>query len=378
MIKVITIIGTRPEIIKLSRVIYKLDKYFENILVHTGQNFDYELNKVFFDDLNVRKPDYYLDSAKKTVGSTTGEIFKKIEPILIKEKPSAFLILGDTNSCLSAIIAKKLKIPIFHMEAGNRSFDERVPEEINRRIIDHIADINMPYSDISREYLVNEGINPDQIIKTGSPVYEVLNFYKDKIKKSKILKILNLKKNKYFLFSLHREENVDDLKKLKNINNVFNELIKKYNFKIIVSTHPRAKKSFDKLKLKDTSKIKFLKPFGFFDYNKLQLNAKCVMSDSGTITEESSILNFPALNLREAHERPEGMEEGAVMMVGMNEKLILNCLKILDDQQKSNKRILNSVNAYNVPNVSDKIIRIISSYIDYVDRFIWKKKSKIN
>ena len=260
------------------------------------------------------------------------------------------------------------------MEAGNRSFDERVPEEINRRIIDHIADINMPYSNISREYLVNEGIKPEQVIKTGSPVFEVLNFYRDKIKKSDILKRLNLKKNKYFLFSLHREENVDDLKKLKNINNVFKELIKKYNFKIIVSTHPRAKKSFDKLKLKNSSKIKFLKPFGFFDYNKLQLNAKCVMSDSGTITEESSILNFPALNLREAHERPEGMEEGAVMMVGMNEKLILNCLKILDDQQKSNKRILNSVNAYNVPNVSDKIIRIISSYIDYVDRFIWKKK----
>ena len=373
MIKVITVIGTRPEIIKLSRVIYKLDKYFKNILVHTGQNFDYELNKVFFDDLNVREPDYYLDSAKKTVGSTIGEIFKKIEPILVKEKPSAFLILGDTNSSLSAIIAKKLKIPIFHMEAGNRSFDERVPEEINRRIIDHIADINMPYSDISREYLVNEGINPEQIIKTGSPVYEVLNFYKDKIKKSKILKKLNLKKKKYFLFSLHREENVDDLNKLRNIKNIFAELIKKYNFEIIVSTHPRTKKSFDKLNFKNTNKIKFLKPFGFFEYIKLQLDAKCVMSDSGTITEESSILNFPALNLRETHERPEGMEEGSVMMVGMNEKLILNCLKILEDQYKLDKKILNNVGAYNVQNVSDKIIRIISSYIDYVDKFIWKK-----
>ena len=373
MIKVITVIGTRPEIIKLSRVIYKLDKYFENILVHTGQNFDYELNKVFFDDLNVREPDYYLDSAKKTAGSTIGEIFKKIEPILIKEKPSAFLILGDTNSSLSAIIAKKLKIPIFHMEAGNRSFDERVPEEINRRIIDHIADINMPYSDISREYLVNEGINPEQIIKTGSPVYEVLNFYKDKIKKSKILKKLNLKKKKYFLFSLHREENVDDLNKLRNIKNIFAELIKKYNFEIIVSTHPRTKKSFDKLNFKNTNKIKFLKPFGFFEYIKLQLDAKCVMSDSGTITEESSILNFPALNLRETHERPEGMEEGSVMMVGMNEKLILNCLKIIEDQYKSDKKILNNVRAYNVQNVSDKIVRIISSYIDYVDKFIWKK-----
>ena len=373
MIKVITVIGTRPEIIKLSRVIYKLDKYFENILVHTGQNFDYELNKVFFDDLNVREPDYYLDSAKKTVGSTIGEIFKRIEPILVKEKPSAFLILGDTNSSLSAIIAKKLKIPIFHMEAGNRSFDERVPEEINRRIIDHIADINMPYSDISREYLVNEGINPEQIIKTGSPVYEVLNFYKGKIKKSKILKKLNLKKKKYFLFSLHREENVDDLNKLRNIKNIFAELIKKYNFEIIVSTHPRTKKSFDKLNFKNTNKIKFLKPFGFFEYIKLQLDAKCVMSDSGTITEESSILNFPALNLRETHERPEGMEEGSVMMVGMNEKLILNCLKILEDQYKLDKKILNNVGAYNVQNVSDKIIRIISSYIDYVDKFIWKK-----
>tara|TARA_B110000037_G_C17075912_1_gene487845 strand:- start:139 stop:1263 length:1125 start_codon:yes stop_codon:yes gene_type:complete len=373
MIKVITVIGTRPEIIKLSRVIYKLDKYFENILVHTGQNFDYELNKVFFDDLNIREPDYYLDSAKKTVGSTIGEIFKKIEPILIKEKPSAFLILGDTNSSLSAIIAKKLKIPIFHMEAGNRSFDERVPEEINRRIIDHIADINMPYSDISREYLVNEGINPEQIIKTGSPVYEVLNFYKDKIKKSKILKKLNLKKKKYFLFSLHREENVDDLNKLRNIKNIFAELIKKYDFEIIVSTHPRTKKSFDKLNFKNTNKIKFLKPFGFFEYIKLQLDAKCVMSDSGTITEESSILNFPALNLRETHERPEGMEEGSVMMVGMNEKLILNCLKIIEDQYKSDKKILNNVRAYNVQNVSDKIVRIISSYIDYVDKFIWKK-----
>ena len=373
MIKVITVIGTRPEIIKLSRVIYKLDKYFENILVHTGQNFDYELNKVFFDDLNIREPDYYLDSAKKTAGSTIGEIFKKIEPILIKEKPSAFLILGDTNSSLSAIIAKKLKIPIFHMEAGNRSFDERVPEEINRRIIDHIADINMPYSDISREYLVNEGINPEQIIKTGSPVYEVLNFYKDKIKKSKILKKLNLKKKKYFLFSLHREENVDDLNKLRNIKNIFAELIKKYDFEIIVSTHPRTKKSFDKLNFKNTNKIKFLKPFGFFEYIKLQLDAKCVMSDSGTITEESSILNFPALNLRETHERPEGMEEGSVMMVGMNEKLILNCLKIIEDQYKSDKKILNNVRAYNVQNVSDKIVRIISSYIDYVDKFIWKK-----
>ena len=373
MIKIFTVIGTRPEIIKLSRVIYKLDRYFKNILIHTGQNFDYELNKIFFNDLGLRKPDYFLDAAKKTVGETVGEIFSKIEKVIIKEKPSAFLILGDTNSCLSAIIAKKYKIPIFHIEAGNRSFDERVPEEINRRIIDHISDINMPYSDISREYLVNEGINPDQVIKIGSPVYEVLNFYKQKIKKSNILKKLNLKKNNYFLFSLHREENVDNLNKLNNIKKIFETIIDKYNYKIIVSTHPRTKKSFDKLNFKNSKHLKFLKPFGFFDYNKLQLDAKCVMSDSGTITEESSILNFPALNLREAHERPEGMEEGSVMMVGMNEKLILNCLEVLNDQQKSKKRILNNVQAYNVKNVSDKVVRIIFSYIDFVNRFVWKK-----
>ena len=373
MIKVITVIGTRPEIIKLSRVIYKLDKYFENILVHTGQNFDYELNKVFFDDLNIREPDYYLDSAKKTVGSTIGEIFKKIEPILIKEKPSAFLILGDTNSSLSAIIAKKLKIPIFHMEAGNRSFDERVPEEINRRIIDHIADINMPYSDISREYLVNEGINPEQIIKTGSPVYEVLNFYKDKIKKSKILKKLNLKKKKYFLFSLHREENVDDLNKLRNIKNIFAELIKKYDFEIIVSTHPRTKKSFDKLNFKNTNKIKFLKPFGFFDYIKLQLNSYCVLSDSGTITEESSILKFPAINIRNAHERPEGMDHGSVIMAGISSNRIIEAIDLTVKHHKEDKDSFVEIEDYKNLNVSKQVVRTILSYIDSVNRDVWKK-----
>lgn len=370
--KILTVVGTRPEIIKLSRIINKLDKYFNHILVHTGQNYDYELNKIFFEQLNVREPNYYLNSAKKTASSTIGEIIKNIEPILLAEKPSAFLILGDTNSCLSAIVAKKIKIPIFHMEAGNRSFDERVPEEINRRIVDHISDINMPYSDISRAYLIKEGISPERIIKTGSPIFEVINFYKKKIIKSNILKKLKLKKKKYFIFSMHREENVDEINKLKNIKNVFNELIKKYNFEIIISTHPRAKKIFDKLNIKN-KKIRFLKPFGFFDYVKLQTEAKCVLSDSGTITEESSILNFPALNLREAHERPEGMEEASVMMVGMNEKLILHSLEILENQSRGSKRVLNEVEAYNVSNVSEKIIRIITSHIDYINKFIWKK-----
>jgi UDP-N-acetylglucosamine 2-epimerase (non-hydrolysing) len=371
--KIVTVVGTRPEIIKLSRIINKFDKYFDNILIHTGQNYDYELNEIFFKGLSIRKPNYFLNAAQKTPASFIGEVFKKIEPILLDEKPEAFFILGDTNSCLSAIVAKKHKIPIFHLEAGNRSFDERVPEEINRRIVDHISDINLTYSNISRECLVKEGISPERIIVVGSPLCEIHNHYKNKVRSSNILKKINVKKKKFFVFSIHREENVENIENLKKLNIIFKTLLDKYDYDIIVSTHPRTKSNLNKINIIKNKRLKFFKPFGFFDYVKLQINSYCVLSDSGSITEESAILNFPALNLREAHERHEGMEEGCVMMVGFNDKLILKCLDILKNQFVKSKNVLNKVNAYNVPNVSEKIVRIIPSYVDYVNKFIWKK-----
>ncbi len=374
-IKVISIVGTRPEIIRLSRVFSSLDKYTNHTLVHTGQNYDYELNEIFFKDLKVRKPDYFLKSAKdsKSVSNTIGNIITAVDEILLKVKPDALLVLGDTNSCLSVIPAKKRKIPIFHMEAGNRCFDQRVPEEINRRIVDHIADINLPYSSISREYLLKEGLPPDQIIKTGSPMFEVLNYYSPQIKKSKILSVLKLTKKKYFVVSVHREENIDSDINFRKIYNVLNKLAEEYNLPVIVSTHPRTQKRLNAESKKFHSKINFVKPLGFHDYINLQLHAKTVLSDSGTITEESSILNFPALNIRETHERPEGMEEGSVMMVGLEIERINQGLKILEQQSPLNKRKLSIVDDYNEPNVSEKILRIIHSYIDYVNRAVWKK-----
>lgn len=374
-IKVVTVVGTRPEIIRLSRVFCVLDKYCDHILIHTGQNYDYELNQIFFDDLKIRKPNFFLNSAEKSEGTanTIGNVITLIDKLLGKLKPDAFLVLGDTNSCLSAIAAKRRKIPIFHMEAGNRCFDQRVPEEINRKIVDHIADINLPYSSISRQYLLNEGIPPDQIIKTGSPMLEVINHNLPKIKKSKIITKLKLNKKKYFTISIHREENIVSDFNFNKIVKIVNVLAEDYNLPIIISTHPR---TYNRIKLKNEklhTKIKLIKPLGFCDYIKLQMNSKAVLSDSGTITEESSILNFPALNIREAHERPEGMEETSVMMVGLEIARIKQGLKILEDQSQSKKRILKMANDYNVPNLSEKILRIIHSYTDYVNKVVWKK-----
>jgi UDP-N-acetylglucosamine 2-epimerase len=373
--KIMTLLGTRPEIIRLSRVIEKLDRYCHNILVHTGQNYDYELNQVFFEDLEVRKPDIFLDSAvgSKSPAETIGNIIASVDRILSMEKPEAVLILGDTNSSLAAIPAKRRKIPIFHMEAGNRSFDLRVPEEINRRIVDHTADINLTYSTIARDYLLREGLPPDQVIKTGSPMQEVLHHYLPKIEDSNILERLALKKERYFVVSAHREENIDSDKNFDKLIKVLNTLADDYDLPVIVSTHPR---THNRLDIKGTvfhPMVKLMKPLGFLDYVKLQLNAKAVISDSGTITEESSILNFPALNLREAHERPEGVEEGAVMMVGLEVSRIRQALTVLSDQARGAKRDLRIVEDYAVPNVSDKVLRIILSYTDYVNRVVWKK-----
>ena len=374
-IKIATIVGTRPEIIRLSRVFSILDKFCDHCLVHTGQNYDYELNQIFFKDLKIRKPDFFLNSAikSKNAANTIGNLITSVDQVLEEVRPDALLVLGDTNSCLSVIPAKRRKIPIFHMEAGNRCFDQRVPEEINRRIVDHTADINLPYSSISREYLLNEGLPPDQIIKTGSPMFEVLNYYLPQIKKSKIASKLKLKKKKYFLISAHREENIEHDLNFNKLTKILNYLADEYNIPVIISTHPRTLKKINKRKNKFNSKIKFLKPLGFYDYVNLQINAKVTFSDSGTITEESSILNFPALNIREVHERPEGMEEASVMMVGLEIDRIQNCLKILEKQNYDNHRTLSLVKDYNVPNVSEKILRIIHSYIDYVNRNIWKK-----
>ena len=372
-IKVMTIVGTRPEIIRLSRVIAKLDRYAAHTLVHTGQNYDYELNEIFFKDLGIRKPDYFLEAAVGSVAETIGQVISRIDKVLAKEKPEAVLILGDTNSCLSAIPAKRRKIPIFHMEAGNRCFDQRVPEETNRKIVDHISDINLTYSSIAREYLLREGLPPERVIKTGSPMFEVLHHYMHGINESHVLKRLNLKRLEYFVVSAHREENVDSDINLIKLATVLNGLAKTYKKRIIVSTHPRTRKRIEAKRVKFHDKIGLLKPLGFFDYVHLQKNAYAVLSDSGTITEESSILNFPALNIREAHERPEGMEEGAVMMTGLEIDRVHQGLAILKEQGRDENRTLQIVDDYNVPNVSDKVVRIIISYTDYINRIVWQK-----
>jgi UDP-N-acetylglucosamine 2-epimerase (non-hydrolysing) len=368
-----TIVGTRPEIIRLSRVIAKLDIYCDHILVHTGQNYDYELNEIFFEDMNIRKPDSFLNAACGSAAETIGEIIKLADRALEEYKPEAVLVLGDTNSCLAAISAKRRKIPIFHMEAGNRCFDFRVPEEINRRIVDHVADINLTYSKIAREYLIREGLPPDQIIVTGSPMREVLLYHQDKINNSDILSRLGLQSNRYFLISAHREENVDSEERVLKLFSILSSICEKYNQPIIVSTHPRTKKKIDQIGLKTHPLVMIHKPFGFSDYIKLQIESRACLSDSGTITEESSILNFPALNIRETHERPEGMEEGAVMLVGLDEKTIMNALDILKDQPRNTDRILSFVNDYKPTNVSDKVLRLILSYTDYVNRKTWRK-----
>jgi len=375
-LRIMTIVGTRPEIIRLSRVIDKLDKYTDHILVHTGQNYDYELNQIFFDDLGIRGPDHFLEAAGANAAETIGKIIIASDAVLEKVKPDALLILGDTNSCMSVLSAKRRMIPCFHMEAGNRCFDMRVPEEINRRIIDHTADINLPYSSIAREYLIQEGLKPDMIIKTGSPMNEVLTFYKSNIENSSVLKRLGLRKDHFFVVSAHREENIDLLPNYQKLVSVLNGIAEQYDLPVIVSTHPRTQKRIDDSNTKFHKNIKLLKPLSFSDYNFLQMNAKACLSDSGTITEESSILNFPALNIREAHERPEGMEEASVMMVGLDLDKIIQALNILEDQSKGNKnRTLMKVTDYDVVNVSDKVVRIILSYIDYVNRVVWRKFS---
>ena len=369
-LKVMTVVGTRPEIIRLSAVINKLDKSkaIEHILVHTGQNYDYELNEVFFEDFNLKKPDYFLNSAVGTAIETIGNILINIEKVIDKEKPDAFLILGDTNSCLTAIAAKRRHIPIFHMEAGNRCFDQRVPEETNRKIVDHIADINLTYSNIAREYLLREGLLPDRVIKTGSPMYEVIKLKLDDINNSDVLNKLNLEKNKYFVVSAHREENINSERNFMNLVESLNAIADKYNFPVIVSTHPRTRKMIEEKGVKFNPLINLLKPLGFHDYVKLQIESKTVLSDSGTISEESSILKFKALNLREAHERPEAMEEASVIMVGLKKERILQGLEILETQEKDTLR---EVYDYSMPNVSDKVLRIILSYTDYINRNVW-------
>ncbi|AWS99532.1 non-hydrolyzing UDP-N-acetylglucosamine 2-epimerase [Yersinia enterocolitica] len=371
--KVMSVVGTRPEIIRLSRVLAKLDCYCEHIIVHTGQNYDFELNEVFFNDLGVRKPDYFLNAAGKNAATTIGQVIIKIDEVLEKIKPDAMLVLGDTNSCISALPAKRRKIPIFHMEAGNRCFDQRVPEETNRRIVDHTADINLTYSDIAREYLLNEGLPPDRIIKTGSPMFEVLSYYMEKIDNSDVLKRLKIEKNKFFVVSAHREENVDSPKQLAKLANILNAVAEKYNLPVIISTHPRTRNRFEAAGINFHKNIQLLKPLGFHDYNHLQKNAKAVLSDSGTITEESSIMNFPAVNIREAHERPEGFEEASVMMVGLEVERVMQALAILENQPRGTERLLRQVGDYSMPNVSDKVVRIIHSYTDYVKRVVWKE-----
>jgi UDP-N-acetylglucosamine 2-epimerase len=372
-LKVVSVVGTRPEIIRLSRVLAKLDEHCDHTLIHTGQNYDYELNEIFFDDLGVRKPDYFLNAACKNASQTIGQIIIAVDEVLEKVQPEALLVLGDTNSCLSAIPAKRRKIPIFHMEAGNRCFDMRVPEEINRRIVDHTADVNLTYSDIAREYLLAEGLSPDRTIKTGSPMCEVLAHYADGIESSDILSRLELTSGKYFVVSAHREENIDSDVNFEKLALTLNTVAEKYNEPVIVSTHPRTQKRIDAKNIQFHPMVRLLKPLGFKDYVKLQKEARVVLSDSGTINEESSILNFPALNLREAHERPEGMEEAVVMMVGLEPGRVLQALAILETQLRGEERSLRQVSDYSMPNVSDKVVRIIHSYTDYVNRVVWKK-----
>jgi UDP-N-acetylglucosamine 2-epimerase (non-hydrolysing) len=374
-LKVLTVVGTRPEIIRLSCVLQKLDasEAIEHILVHTGQNYDYELNEVFFEDLGLRKPDYFLNAAGKNATETAGLILINIDPVLEEVKPDAFMVLGDTNSCLCAIAAKKRHIPIFHMEAGNRCFDQRVPEESNRKIVDHISDINMTYSDIAREYLLAEGLRPDRIIKTGSPMYEVLMNYLPKVKKSEIIKSLELNNQKYFVVSAHREENISSERNFFNLVKILNLVAEKYNYPVIMSTHPRTRNMIEKHNIQFHENVKLMKPMGLSDYISLQMNAKAVLSDSGTISEESSILNFRALNIREAHERPEAMEEASVMMVGLNPERVMQGLLQLDQQEIGSERNFRPVADYSLPNVSDKVVRIIISYTDYIKRVVWNE-----
>jgi UDP-N-acetylglucosamine 2-epimerase (non-hydrolysing) len=369
--KVATIIGTRPEIIRLSRVMAALDHYVDHVIIHTGQNYDYELNQIFFDDLGIRKPDFFLEAAGKNAAETIGLVISLADEALEKIKPDAVLILGDTNSSLAAIAAKRRKIPVFHMEAGNRCFDQRVPEEINRKIVDHISDINMPYSAISREYLLKEGIAPDRIIKTGSPMYEVLHYYLPKIAASGILNSLALKQQDYFLVSSHREENIDSPEQFKKFINLLNNLTEEFGKRVIVSTHPRTRKMIEKKRVALNKGVELLKPLGFYDYVHLQMHAIATLSDSGTITEESSILNFPALNIRNAHERPEGMEEGSVIMTGLDWKTVQQALGIITLQKRGEERTLRIVSDYDVPNVSEKVVRIIVSYTGYIKRTVW-------
>lgn len=373
-LKVVTVVGTRPEIIRLSCVLKALDssEAIEHILIHTGQNYDYELNQIFFDDLGLKKPDYFLEAAGSTATETIGKILINIDPVLEKEKPDAFLVLGDTNSCLCAIPAKKRHIPIFHMEAGNRCFDQRVPEETNRKIVDHISDINLTYSDIAREYLLKEGLPADRIIKTGSPMFEVLNAYLPAIESSDILQRLKLEKHKYFVVSSHREENINSEKNFNGLMLSLNQIAETFGFPIIVSTHPRTRKMIESKNIKMRPEIQFLKPMGFNDYNALQMRSYAVLSDSGTISEESSILNFPALNIRDAHERPEAMEEASVMMVGMNSERIMQGLSQFKGLNRE-ERVFRRVNDYSMPNVSDKMVRIIISYVDYIKRVVWSE-----
>ncbi len=374
-LKVLTVVGTRPEIIRLSRVMAKLDEFCEHLIAHTGQNYDYELNEIFFKDLEIRKPDHFLNASGANAAETIGKVIIAVDQLLAELMPDAVLILGDTNSCLAAIPAKRRKIPIFHMEAGNRCFDMRVPEEINRRIVDHTADVNLTYSSIAREYLLKEGLPQDLVIKTGSPMFEVLNYYQKHIDNSDVLARMNLTEGKYFVVSIHREENVESDQNFLKLVEILNTIATKYGYPVVVSTHPRTRKRIDALGVNFNPLINLSKPLGFHDYVRLQKSAKAVLSDSGTINEESSILNFPALNMREASERPEGMEEGAVMMVGLNIERVMQGLHILDFQARGSERLLRQVTDYSMPNVSDKVVRIIHSYTDYVNRIVWKKYS---
>ncbi|MBB6017762.1 non-hydrolyzing UDP-N-acetylglucosamine 2-epimerase [Deinococcus radiopugnans] len=372
-LKIMSVVGTRPEIIRLSRVLAKLDEYTDHVIVHTGQNYDYELNEIFFSDLGVRKPDHFLDAATGTAAETIGHILIKVDAVLAQEQPDAVLILGDTNSCLSAIPAKRRKVPIFHMEAGNRCFDQRVPEETNRKIVDHTSDINLTYSDIAREYLLREGLPPDRIIKTGSPMFEVLTHYLPQIEASDVMTRLGLETGEYYVVSAHREENIDSDTNLDGLALSLNTIAQTYGRRVIVSTHPRTQKRIDARDIEFHPNVELLKPLGFHDYVHLQMHARAVLSDSGTITEESSILNFPALNIREAHERPEGMEEASVMMVGLSPERIMQGLRILEAQPRGETRMLRQVSDYSMPNVSDKVLRILISYTDYVNRVVWRK-----